>query len=86
MIMTETKSEADKTDDSELIKNMRENTDVFISHLICLWVCLSSLIWLIMSRGAVVMNLKWIDDKSCSITHWIAHWRQWWCLWNSLSL
>ena len=36
MNVAEMRSEADKVNGSELIKNIREITDVFTSHLICL--------------------------------------------------
>ena len=74
------RSEADKTDGFELIEDIKGIINVSILCLTCLWACSLSLISLIVSRWAVVMNLKWINDRPCSIAPIIAHWRQWWCL------
>ena len=70
---------ANKTDDSELIEDIKGITDVFILCLICLWACSLSSIWSIASRQAVVTSLKWINNMLCSILPIITCQRQWWC-------
>ena len=85
MDMARTRSEANKADDSKLIKNIKGITDVFTSYLIYLQTCLLSSTWSIALRQAVVTNLKWIDNRFCSILLIIAHQKQQWCSWSNLS-